>query len=336
LPALSGLKSESNCFMKLSVIIVSWNVKNDLLNCLRSIEENRPNYNFEIIVVDNTSTDGTVDLLRKDFSNVQLLANTENRGFSAANNQAIEIAKGEYVLLLNPDTIVQPHSLDNLVRILDENPTVGACGPRLTDTDGTTCPSVGYVPTFRALLYGKTFFRSVGIFRGHYKKLTAHRFNYDSQTDVEQLSGAALLVRRSVMREIGLMDDNFFMYYEDVDLCLRIRKAGWRIVYVPEAVIVHVGGRSSGQVSHRKNIMLYKSLFIYFRKHRGQPATALFRLLFKLAVIIRHILNMILATAVFVISILLFDRRKRLKTQAKIKDSMNFLARHSWEFMFKT
>ena len=256
--------------MKLSIIVVSWNVQEDLVRCLRSIEENHPRSEFEIVVVDNASMDGTVGMIKKDFPEVVMVVNGENRGFAVANNQALEIAKGKYVLLLNPDTIVHLHSLNNLIKILDENPAIGACGPKLLDTDGTTCPSVGYVPTFRALLYGRTIFRSLGIFRSHYKKLTSDNYDYDKQADVEQLSGAALMVRRSIMQEVGLMDERFFMYYEDVDLCLRIRKAGWRIAYVSEAVITHTAGRSSIQVSAQKRIMLYCSLFIYFRKHRGQ------------------------------------------------------------------
>jgi len=193
--------------MKLSIIIISWNVEEALVNCLRSLEENQPCYEFEVIVVDNESTDGTVETIRKDFPEVVMIVNSENIGFSAANNQAIRIAKGRYLLLLNPDTIVHSQSLDNLVKVLDESPTAGACGPRIIDTDGKTCPSVGYVPTFRSVLYRKTIFRSLGIFRGHYKKLTANALDYDKQTDVEQLSGAALMVRRSVMNEIGLRLD---------------------------------------------------------------------------------------------------------------------------------
>jgi GT2 family glycosyltransferase len=321
--------------MKLSIIIVSWNVKDDLLVCLRSLYENRPQADFETIVVDNASTDGTVDLLKKQFADLILIANTENRGFAAANNQAIKIAKGRYLFLLNPDIITHPQSLDNLIKVLDENPTAGACGPRIIDADGTTHPSVGYVPTFRSLLYGKTFFRSLGIFRSHYKKLTANDFDCDKQADVEQLSGAALMVRRSVIQQIGMMDENFFLYYEDADLCLRIREAGWKILYVPEAVVTHIGGVSSDQIPLAKYIMLYKSLFVYLRKYRGRLATALFGVVFKPGVIIRNILNIFSGTVVLIISILLFNRKRMLKSLTKIKRSAAFLAGYSWRFLFK-
>jgi hypothetical protein len=297
--------------------------------------ENRPQADFETIVVDNASTDGTVDLLKKQFADVILIANTENRGFAAANNQAIKIAKGRYLFLLNPDTIVRPQSLDNLIKVLDEKPTAGVCGPRLIDADGTTHPSVGYVPTFRSLLYGKTFFRSLGIFRSHYKKVTANKLNYDRQSEVEQLSGAALMVRRSVMQQIGLMDESFFMYYEDVDLCLQIRKAGWQIVYTPTSIITHIGSRSSMQVSAKKRIMLYSSLFAYLRKCRGEFATGMFSLVFKPAVIIKDVLSVFAGLIVYIFSVLTFNRKRQAKSLAKVSKAAVFLGRYSWQFLFK-
>lgn len=321
--------------MKLSIIIVSYNVCRDLVDCIKSIEENCPDIEFEIIVTDNAGTDGTVRKIRSDFPQVILIENKENRGFSAANNQAIKIAKGEYLFLLNPDTIIHPRSIGHMVKVLDENPDVGACGPGFAETDGTIARSVGYVPTLRSLLYRNTFFRSLGIFRGHYRKLTSLHVGNEGNSDVEQLSGAALMVRASVMREIGLMDENFFLYYEDVDLCLRIRKAGWRIIYVPGALITHTGGQSTSQISTRKRIILYKSMFIYMRKHRGRPATALFGLIFKPAVIIREILDLFTVAATFFISLLSFNRKRRLKSVRRLKNTANFFLKYFFIFLFK-
>jgi hypothetical protein len=322
--------------MKLSIIIVNWNVRDELLQCLRSIEEQRPRGEYEIIIVDNASTDGTIEAVRKDFPKVTLIINKNNRGFSAASNQAIKIAKGQYLFLLNPDTVVHKDSLDNLIRVLDENPDIGACGPKLIDENNIPYRPEGYVPTFHSIFYAKTFFRMLGIFRGHYKKLTADNLDYNRQTDVEQLSGSALMVRRSVMEEIGLWDESFFMYYEDVDLCLRIRKAGWRITYVGESVITHFGGKSSVQISVEKRIMLYRSLFIYLRKHKGRLATALFSLIFKPAVIIKDILNLITSFTTYIFSVLIFDRNRQVKSLAKVTNSALFLAKYSLQFLFKT
>jgi len=321
--------------MKLSIIIVSWNVEEDLVNCLKSVEKNKPCEEFEIIVVDNASTDGSVDTIKSSFPDVKIIANSGNLGFSAANNRAIKIAKGKYIFLLNPDTIVYQSSLDTLIAYLDDHADVGACGPKFLDADGKAHSSVGYAPTFRALLYGRTFLRSLGIFRRSHKKLTDRKFDYDKSGDAEQLSGAALMVRRSVMEEIGSMDENFFMYYEDVDLCLRIRKAGFKMVYVPESIITHIGGKSTEQVSADRRIMLYRSMFIFFRKHRGRFSTGLFGLIFKPGVIIDHILNILSGIVAYLIFTLSFDRRRRLKSLNKIKSSASFLGKYSWEFLFK-
>ena len=322
--------------MKLSIIIVSWNVQEDLVNCLGSIEENRPREELEIIVVDNASTDGTVDTIKSEFPDVKIIANSENSGFSAANNQAIRIAKGQYIFLLNPDTIVYPNSLDTLITFLDDHADVGACGPKFLGADGQEHFSVGYAPTFRSLLYSRTFLRSLGIFRRRYKELTVRNFDSEKSGQVEQLSGAALMVRRTVMEEIGLMDESFFMYYEDVDLCLRITRAGFKIAYVPESVITHLGDRSAGQVSARSRIMLYRSMFIFFRKHRGKFTTGLFGLIFKPGVIINHILNVFSGITTYLFFTLSSDGRRRLKSKNKVRNSMFFLGKYSWTFLFKT
>jgi hypothetical protein len=320
--------------MKLSVIIVSWNVKNDLVNCLRSIKENWPRQDFELIVVDNASTDGTIELLKSDFPEVKLIINEENRGFSAANNQGIKIAKGEYLFLLNPDTIVHCHSLDNLIKVLDENPTIGACGPKLLRSNGTTQISIGRYPTFRGILYRYTFFKSLRMFRAHYKRHCSYEPN--KQLDIEFLSAAALMVRRSVIDQIGGWDERFFMYAEEADLCLRIRKAGWSMLYVPESVITHLHGRSAGHMSEAmRHFVFYQSLLIYFRKHRGVLQTRLFSFIFKPGVIISNVLDIFSFSVKYFVYILLSDRKKQSKSLSKLEKSLVFLGRYSWQFLFK-
>ena len=322
--------------MKLTIIIVSWNVKDDLVNCLRSIEEHQPSVPFEIIVVDNASSDRTVETVKKNFPNVTVIANSENKGFAAANNQAIKIAKGQYLLLLNPDTIVHKNTLDSLIKVLDENPQAAACGPKILDANGEYCPSIGYIPTFRSLLYHWTFLRYLGIFRNHYKQLKRTHLSYDNIADVEQLSGSVLLLRRPVMKEIGLFDENFFMYYEDVDLCLRIRNAGWKIIFVPDAVITHIGGKSTEQVSEKKKFFLYSSALIFFRKHRGKFPTFLFSVVFKSGTIIKEII--IILSAIFVGLFYYFsdNRIKQKDIFEKAKKSAEFLHRYSLKFLFKS
>jgi len=320
---------------RLSIIIVSWNVQQELLDCLRSIGDHPPFGPYEVIVVDNASTDGTIETVRREFASVRVVANTENRGFSAGNNAGIKESKGEYVLLLNPDTVVHPGALDTLTQFLEENADVAACGPRLLDGDGHNCCSVGAVPTFRGILYRSTPFRWLGIFRGHYNRLSREGPGYDRVAHVEQLSGAALLIRRSVLEQIGLLDERFFMYYEDVDLCLRITAAGWRIAFVPSATITHLGGRSAAQVSARKRMLLYASLLTYLRKHRGRLSTTLFNLAFKPGVILKELGHVFSGSVVFGVSLLLFDRRRQLKAQAKVKDSAMFLGQYGLFFLLK-
>jgi len=322
--------------IKLSIVIVSWNVIRQLKDCLNSIQGNRPDCELEIIVVDNASDDGTAAALKEKFPNVKLIENPRNSGFSAANNLGLKMAKGRYIFLLNPDTLIHPHALERLIAVMDETPAAGACGPALCDVNGQSCISVGYVPTFRSLLYAKTFFRKLGIFRRHYKKVTASERNYDIRTPVEQISGAAIMVRRSVFDRIGLMDENFFLYFEDVDLCLRIRNAGYDIMYVPEVVVTHVGGCSTEKISTIKQMYFYRSLFLYLRKHKGRFKTTLFALVFKPAVLIRHIINFFEGLVCFVVFTLLPNRDRRCLAMARIKGAAKFFAGCSWQLLFKS
>ena len=321
--------------MKLSIIIVSWNVAKDLSNCLKSIGENSPSFEFEIIVVDNASADGTVDVVRNEFPEVKIIANNENLGFAAGNNRGIADAKGEYVLLLNPDTIIHPKSLDRLIDFMKSNTDVGLCGPKLLNEDGSIQRSARRYPSFRGALHRHTAFKFLGVFKGEYKKWLMKDFGQDEQRDVEQLMGAALMIRKSVLDEVGGMDERFFMYYEEVDLCYRIKQAGWRVVFVPQACITHLGGRSSEQVPVEKQLMAMASLLKFFRKHYGRVVTGLFNILFKPAFILKDISNIVIGSLMYVASMLLFNRNRQLKAIMKIKRSAMWLSKHSWQFLFK-
>lgn len=321
--------------MKLSIIIVAWNIREELVNCLRSIESNRPREDFELIVVDNASSDGTIEAVKNDWPQVITIANSENRGFAAANNQGIKRSKGRYVFFLNPDTLVHPHALDILTDFMDKNPDVGACGPRLLNADGTIQRSVRRFPTFRSALYQYTIFRQIGVFLGQYNRWLMKDFTYDSQAEVDQLMGAALLVRRSVIDRIGVMDEGFFMYYEEVDLCLRIKKAGWRIVFTPDAVINHIGGVSSKQAPVQMRIMAVKSLLYYFKKYRGPTTTTLFNCLFKPALILRDLYSILAGVTAYGYSMICSNDIKKDKSITKIKNSVETLTKYSWCLLFK-
>ena len=315
--------------MKLSIIIVSWNVKDDLVRCLSSLRENPPSVPFEQIVVDNNSTDGTVDLVKQNFPEVTLIDNPDNCGFATANNQGIELSSGEYVLLLNPDTVVHPAALNILIEFLDNNPQVGVCGPKLLNDNGSVQASVRRFPTFRGIMYSHTVCRLLGLFRPAYRKWMMKDFKYDKQTDVDQIMGAAMLVRHSIIEQVGAMDENFFMYFEEIDLCYRIKEAGWRIVFLPQAVISHLGGQSSRQVP-LKRIMLFKSMIAFFRKHRGKLETNIFAVTFKFALILRNICHLPMDIFIFVIALATFNQKKMQKAKENISLHALLLSRYLW------
>lgn len=318
--------------MKLSIIIVSWNVKDDLLRCLSSLKENPPPVPFEQIVIDNMSSDGTPNIVRQEYPEVTVIENQENKGFAKANNQGIKQSSGEYILLLNPDTIVRPNSLGTLVKFLDNNPDVGACGPKLLNANGSAQASVRQFPTFRGVLYGHTICRLFGLFRSQHRKWMMKDFSYDRQMDVDQIMGAAMMVRRSVIDKVGFMDENFFMYFEEIDLCYRIKEAGWRIVFLPSAVITHLGGRSSSQVP-LKRIMMLTSLIAFFRKHRGRFAAGLFTIIFKAGVILRNICHLIIGLFTFVIAFARFDQKRKKKAKEKVILHTLLLSKYLWRII---
>lgn len=321
--------------MKLSIVIVSWNVKKVLVDCLGSVEENPASEPFEVVLVDNASSDGTVETIRNKFPNVIVIANSQNLGFAAANNQGIEKSQGEYILLLNPDTMVHSDSLDVLIEFMEENEDVGICGPQLLNQDGTIQSSARCFPTFRGALYRHTALRFLHIFREEYKKWLMKGFDHKSQRDVDQIMGAAFLLRTAAIDNVGAMDETFFMYYEEVDLCCRMKQAGWRVVFMPEAVITHLGGQSSGQIPVKKQMMAITSLLKFFRKHRGKFITAVFNCIFKPAIILRAICDLVIGILSYIFSVVTINRRRREKSQTKVKVSSILLGKYSWALLFK-
>lgn len=260
--------------MDVSVIVVSWNVGGWLARCLASVREALRGLRGEIIVVDNASTDGTPEWVREAFPEVRLLVNPVNRGFPAANNQGMAIARGRYFFLLNPDTEVLGPALADLVAYADAYPDVGVVGPQLLNPDGTVQSSRRRFPTFWTALFESTWWQPWApprILR-HYYVLDRPD---DAVQEVDWVTGAAMLVRREVVERVGPMDEGFFMYAEELDWCRRIRGAGWRVVYYPLAKVIHYGGRSSGQVPALQHLAFQRSKIRYWRKHHGRGAAAL-------------------------------------------------------------
>ena len=319
---------------RLSIIIVSWNVRQELAQCLESIRQHGPQESCEVFVVDNASSDGTVQMLTENFSFVRILQNQENRGFGAANNQAITECRGKYLLFLNPDTRIHADTLQSLIQFMDDHPDVGACGPKLLNEDGTTQRSVRCFPTFRAVLHRYTALRQFKVFARAYKQWMMMDFAYDTTQDVDQLMGAAILARTRLVRRLGGFDERFFMYFEEVDLCLRIKQLDQRVMFVPSACITHAGCRSAEQVPVKNNIMALTSLLKYLRKHRGRGPTFLFNLIFKPLVILRQVCDIVKGLATMVVSLVTWDVQRREKGWSLVCRGISWLVCHTWRLIF--
>ena len=278
--------------MKLSVVIVSYNVKYILEQCLRSVLRASADFPCEILVVDNDSTDGTVDYLRKRFPQVRLIANKENVGFSRANNQAIGESTGQYVLLLNPDTLVAEDTLRSCLDFLDARPTVGAVGVRMLNSDGSFAPeSRRGLPTpftsFCKMTGLGTLFPKSRLFGRYYMRY----LNPDEANPIEVISGAFNMVRRMALDQIGLLDEDFFMYGEDIDLSYRVLQGGWENYYLP-CTILHYKGESTVKSSFRYVNVFYKAMLIFFNKHYG-PRHRMLGSFIRMAVYVRAFLDMV-------------------------------------------
>ncbi|HHS98580.1 MAG TPA: glycosyltransferase family 2 protein [Chloroflexi bacterium] len=268
----------------LSVVIVNWNVRDLLRRCLSSLlvagrsspVDQQPAISVEVVVVDNGSTDGSVEMVRAEFPQVRLIANPDNRGFTVANNQGIEVAQGRYVLLLNPDTEVLGDALATMVAFADGHPDVGVVGPQLLNPDGSVQSSRRRFPTLATAFFESTWLQPYAPRRLLERYYVLDRPE-DEVQDVDWVTGAALMARREAIEQVGLLDEGFFMYSEELDWCRRFKEAGWRVVYLPTARIVHYVGKSSEQVLPARHIHFQTSKVRYFRKYHGPLAAEALR-----------------------------------------------------------
>ncbi|HNS51278.1 MAG TPA: glycosyltransferase family 2 protein [Anaerolineae bacterium] len=259
---------------ELSVVIVSWNVRELLRRCLASLRTSDdlspyPREANEIIVVDNGSGDGSADMVASEFSEVNLIRNADNRGFTAANNQGLAASHGSKLVLLNPDTQVTGDALATMAAYLAAHPRVGAVGPQLRYPDGTLQSSRRRFPTLATALLESTLLQQWW----HDNPVLRHYYMLDTPDDAAQpvdwVVGACLMVRREVFEQVGGLDEGFFMYSEEMDWCHRIKDAGWEVVYLPAAVVIHHEGKSSEQVVAARHIHFQSSKVRYIRKYHG-------------------------------------------------------------------
>lgn len=244
--------------MKLSVVIVSYNVRSYLEECLKSVQEALEGIEGEVFVVDNHSDDDSVEVVRREYPWVNLIVNLENLGFAKANNQAIHRAQGEYVLLLNPDTVVTQDTFRGVLAFMDEHPKAGSAGVMMCYEDGSRAPeSRRAVPTpwvaARKML-------------GFTKRYYLSDLPWNQPCKIEVVSGAFCLLRHQALKTVGLLDEDFFMYGEDIDLSYRLLKGGWENWYLPYSII-HYKGKSTQKSDYRYVHVFYQAMLIFFQKH---------------------------------------------------------------------
>lgn len=254
-----------------SIIIVNWNTRDIVRDCLKSVYERTHGIDYEVIVVDNASADGSTDMVKEEFPQTILIANFDNRGFAAANNQGMKIAKGRYVLLLNPDTIILDGAIQKSVSYADGHPDIGVLGCQVwlnEDQIQRTCfsfPSV-YGLILQLLGLPRLLPRSRA-----FGWIDYGRWDRTTPMDVDVVSGMFMLVRRQAIEQVGLMDEDYFVYAEETDWCHRIKKAGWRCAFTPDARIIHLdgGSKSTDLVKVKMYVQMQKSILIYYKKRCG-------------------------------------------------------------------
>lgn len=258
-----------------SALIVSYNVRDFVLETLRAYYETC-GADADAVVVDNASTDGSVEAVRKTFPQARLVRLEHNIGFGRANNKALELSHADLVLVMNPDVIVKPGCVDALTRFLVEHPDVGAAGPRLERPDGRLDLAAHRAfPTPAA-----AFYRFTGLSRLFPRSARFNRYNLgslplDVPHEIDAGTAACLMVRRSAIDKVGFFDPDFFMFGEDIDLCYRLKRGGWKIFYVPEAIAIHFKGTSTRQATRQMLYEFHRAMWIFWRKHDGPQESAI-------------------------------------------------------------
>jgi len=249
----------------LSVVIVNWNTCDLLRDCLHSLFQQVEGLSLEIFVVDNGSSDGSVAMVRDEFPSATVIENGRNLGFARANNVALRQASGRFWLLLNSDTVVKKGALEGLLRTMEQDSDIGVAGLQLLNEDGSLQNSVSNAPTLLTELGNKRLLRL--LWPSRYPGKEQH---YRKPLQVESVIGACLMVRREAAEEVGLLDEDYFFFLEETDWCVRMRKAGWKVVHDPRFTIYHLQGKSAGRVNVRARIEYWRSRYTFFRKHHSR------------------------------------------------------------------
>ena len=255
--------------MDVSIIIVSWNTKDILRESLESVFAQAGDVEFETIVVDNGSADGSAEMVRADFSQAKLISNNDNRGFAAANNQGIKISTGRYILLLNSDTIVLDRTIAKTVRFADEHKEAAVVGCRILNKDRTLQPSCFMFPSILNMILSATYLYKLFPKSRFFAREQMGDWDREDQRQVDTVTGCYMLVRIEAIDQCGMLDEGYFVYCEETDWCWRFKKAGWVNLFTPDAEIIHLGGASSAASKPAMILQLRGSLLYFFRKNKS-------------------------------------------------------------------
>ena len=292
--------------MDLSIIIVNWNTRHLLCQCIDSLTQTLKKIDAEIFVVDNGSTDGSVAAVRERFPGVRLIENPVNIGFARANNQAISVSNGEYLLLLNPDTRVKDEAIPTMLSFMSSHVRAGLVGAQLLNADGSKQNSIANFPSLTTELLNKSLLR-----RLFPEKFPGKERDYPSPVEVDSVIGACMLVRRETVEQVGLLDEGYFLFLEETDWCFRVKKAGWKIYHIPEAEIFHFQGKSAEAQKAKARIEYYRSRYHYFRKNRGGFQTSVL----SIGLIIKLLVELVFATIACMVTLFMVKKwRTKLST----------------------
>ncbi len=305
--------------VKLSIIMVNWNSGIYLKKCLDSIFKNKPRYSFEVIVIDNNSSDQSLNRIKEYFSSITLVRNTKNIGLAKANNQGVRLSKGRFLLFLNPDTEILPNSLDKMLNYFENNKNIGALGPKLINPNGsiqTSCHGfISLLHVFFEISSLNRFFPKnrfnkfvLGKLLGSvFKNLLANYREYKKPVKVPVIMGSCFLTSRDVFEKVGYFDENFFLYHEENELCYKLKKKGLDCIYFPYAKVIHYSKKCTGKVPEKVFFEKCKSLLYFFKKHYKNKI-----LFFKIVSVVALIVNLKIS--------LIFDKNKKglLKSRLNI------------------
>ncbi|MFQ5964744.1 MAG: glycosyltransferase family 2 protein [Candidatus Scalinduaceae bacterium] len=270
----------------ISFIIVNWNTRDMLNNCLSSIYKTVNDIDFEIFVVDNNSTDGSQEATRKHFPEVNLIENKTNTGFAHANNQALQMIQGKFAVLLNSDTILQEGAIKTLLSFMRDSPEAGIAGAQLINDDGSRQNSIDNFPSLGTEICNKSLLRLF-----FPKKYPSKRKSYHNPIEVDSVIGACIMVRKEAMDEVGALDEDYFFFLEETDWCLRMHTKGRKVYHVPDARVIHASGHSKKMAPWESQIEYYRSLYVFFRKNRSFVSYLILRVIKPFKIFLNLVLN---------------------------------------------